>query len=119
MWIRCSDFRIPANDIINVDAPKIFVANNVANMVLQSDNNLMSALQYAVQFLKISHFLVVRHYECCGIRASMSKTAMPPPLGQWISNKHIVYQLHKLTWMQYKIQKRHRLLVELNVVEQA
>jgi len=120
MWIGCSDSRIPANEMINVDAGKIFVANNVANMVVESDNNLMSTLQYAVQFLKIKHILVVGHYECGGIRASMSKTAMPPPLGQWISNIQKVYQLHKseLDAIQDP-HERHRLLVELNVVEQA
>lgn len=119
MWIGCSDARVPANDIIGEDTGSVFVVRNVANMIVSTDTNLMSALQYAVDYLKIPHILVVGHYDCGGIRASMEKKDHVPPLENWLRNIRDVYRLHRteLDVIQDP-EERHRRLVELNVKEQ-
>jgi len=120
MWIGCADARVPANEIMNMDAGTVFVARNVANMVVESDTNLMSALQYAVQFLKVKQILVVGHYDCGGIRASMNPTILPPPLGKWIANVKKVYKHHQEELQVIEdLEERHRKMVEFNVIEQA
>lgn len=84
--LGCSDARVPANEIMGQMPGTVFVARNVANMVVSTDFNLMSALQYAVNYLKVSHIMVVGHYECGGIKASMNRNDHVAPLESWLRN---------------------------------
>lgn len=118
-WIGCSDARVPANEIIGEDAGSVFVVRNVANMVVNTDFNLMAALQYAVDVLHIPHIIVCGHYECGGVRASVERKDHVPPLENWLRNIRDVYRLHKDELNSIADpEARHRRLVELNVIEQ-
>jgi len=119
LWIGCSDARVPANEIMGEDAGSVFQVRNVANMVIGTDFNLMSALQYAVAVLKIPHIIVCGHYDCGGVRASIENRDHVPPLENWLRNIRDVYRLHR-TELDAIVdpEDRHRRLVELNVVEQ-
>ena len=100
-------------------AGSVFVARNVANMVVNTDSNLMSALQYAVAYLKIPHIIVCGHYECGGVRASVTQYNHMPPLENWLRNIRDVYRTHRIELDRIKDpEERHRRLVELNVKEQ-
>lgn len=119
LWIGCADARVPANEIMGEDVGSVFVVRNVANMVVNTDFNLMSALQYAVDYLKIPHIIVCGHYDCGGVRASVETKDHVPPLENWLRNIRDVYRLHRdeLDAIQDP-EARHRRLVELNVEEQ-
>lgn len=119
MWIGCADARVPANEIMGEDAGEVFCVRNVANMVVATDFNLMAALQYAVNVLKVPHIVVCGHYDCGGIRASTQVKDHVPPLENWLRNIRDVYRLHRgeLDAIDDS-EKRHRRLVELNVIEQ-
>jgi hypothetical protein len=84
--LGCSDARVPANEIMGEPPGSVFVARNVANMVVTTDMNLMSALQYAVNVLKVPHIIVCGHYDCGGVRASMVRKDHVPPLENWLRN---------------------------------
>eukprot|EP00549_Striatella_unipunctata_P019744 CAMPEP_0118719336 /NCGR_PEP_ID=MMETSP0800-20121206/29413_1 /TAXON_ID=210618 ORGANISM="Striatella unipunctata, Strain CCMP2910" /NCGR_SAMPLE_ID=MMETSP0800 /ASSEMBLY_ACC=CAM_ASM_000638 /LENGTH=350 /DNA_ID=CAMNT_0006626683 /DNA_START=1 /DNA_END=1053 /DNA_ORIENTATION=- len=119
MWIGCSDARVPANEVMGEDAGSVFVVRNVANMVVNTDFNLMSALQYAVTVLKVPHIIVCGHYDCGGVRASMEAKDHVPPLENWLRNIRDVYRLHRVELDAIDDpEERHRRLVELNVIEQ-
>jgi carbonic anhydrase len=119
LWIGCADARVPANEVMGEDAGPVFVVRNVANMVVNTDFNLMSALQFAVDYLKIPHIIVCGHYDCEGVRASMLTKDHVPPLENWLRNIRDVYRLHRVQLDAIKDpEQRHRRLVELNVVEQ-
>mmetsp|Transcript_42087 Transcript_42087/g.62315 ORF Transcript_42087/g.62315 Transcript_42087/m.62315 type:complete len:297 (-) Transcript_42087:559-1449(-) len=119
MWIGCADARVPAEVITGEDAGSIFVVRNVANLVVNTDFNLMSALQYAVKELKVPHIVVCGHYNCGGIRAAMEQRDHSSPLENWLRNIRDVYRIHRKELDAIKDpEKRHRRLVELNVVEQ-
>lgn len=119
MWIGCADARVPANEIMGEDAGSVFVARNVANLVVNTDINLMAALQFAVNSLQVTHIIVCGHYDCGGVRASMEKKDHMPPLENWLRNIRDVYRLHREELDAIKnAEARHRRLVELNVIEQ-
>jgi carbonic anhydrase len=86
MWIGCADARVSPDVIIGEDAGNVFVHRNVANMVVNTDTNLMSALQYGVGYLKVKHIIVCGHYECGGVRAAEANNDFQAPLELWLRN---------------------------------
>lgn len=119
LWIGCSDSRVPANEITGTQPGEIFVHRNVANLVINTDVNLLSVLDYAVNHLKVKHVIVCGHYGCGGIKAATTKTDFKPVLNMWLRNIKDVYRLHRdeLDGIRDEEQRCDR-LVELNVREQ-
>jgi len=119
LWIGCSDSRVPANEITNTQPGEIFVHRNVANLVIHTDVNLLSVLEYAVVHLKVKHVIVCGHYGCGGVKAAMTNHDFKQVLNMWLRNIKDVYRLHtdELANIQDEEQKFDR-LVELNVIEQ-
>jgi carbonic anhydrase len=119
LWIGCSDSRVPANEITGTQPGEIFVHRNVANMVIHTDVNLLSVLDYAVTHLKVRHIIVCGHYGCGGIKAAMTNHDFKYVLNMWLRNIKDVYRLHReeleaITDEESRCDK----LVELNVQEQ-
>jgi len=119
MWIGCADARITADRIIDVAQGDMFVARNVANLVVHTDVNLMSAVTYAVDVLEVEHIIVCGHYDCGGVKASLLNVDHQAPLENWLRNIRDVRRMHfdELEAIKDPVQKQHR-LVELNVQEQ-
>ena len=119
LWIGCSDSRVPANEITNTQPGEIFVHRNVANLVINTDVNLLSVLDFAVNHLHVKHVIVCGHYGCGGIKASMSKVDYQPVLNMWLRNIKDVHRIHRdeLEKIKDEDEKCDR-LVELNVQEQ-
>lgn len=119
LWIGCSDSRVPANEITNTQPGEIFVHRNVANLVIHTDVNLLSVLDYAVSHLKVKHVIVCGHYGCGGIKAAMTNHDYKQVLNMWLRNIKDVYRLHQeeLEAIEDEESKTDR-LVELNVKEQ-
>jgi carbonic anhydrase len=119
LWIGCSDSRVPANEITGTQPGEIFVHRNVANLVINTDVNLLSVLDYAVNHLKVKHVIVCGHYGCGGVKASMTNTDFKPVLNMWLRNIKDVYRLHReeLDGIKEEGQRVDR-LTELNVTEQ-
>ena len=119
LWIGCSDSRVPANEITNTQPGEIFVHRNVANLVVHTDVNLLSVLDYAVSHLKVKHVIVCGHYGCGGIKAAMTNHDFKQVLNMWLRNIKDVYRLHRdeLEMIMDEEAKCDR-LVELNVIEQ-
>jgi carbonic anhydrase len=119
LWIGCSDSRVPANEVTGTQPGEIFVHRNVANLVVNTDVNLLSVLSYAVGHLKVKHIIVCGHYGCGGVRASMTKTDFRPVLNMWLRNIKDVYRLHREELDAIEnIDQRADRLTELNVKEQ-
>lgn len=118
LWIGCSDSRVPANEITNTLPGEIFVHRNIANMVVHSDMNLLSVLDYAVNQLKVKHVIVCGHYGCGGVKAAMQNGQFGI-VDNWLRFIKDVYRLHasELDKIQ-DMEKRFDRLVELNVAEQ-
>jgi carbonic anhydrase len=118
LWIGCSDSRVPANEITNTPPGEIFVHRNVANLVVQTDLNLMSVLQYAVEVLEVKHVIVCGHYGCGGVLAAMNNHHFGI-INKWISGIKDVYRFHRTELESISdLEIRSNLLVELNVREQ-
>ncbi len=119
LWIGCSDSRVPANEITGTQPGEIFVHRNVANLVINTDVNLLSVLDYAVNHLKVRHVIVCGHYGCGGVKASITNHDFQPLLNMWLRNIKDVIRLHRpeLDAIQDEELKADR-LVELNVQEQ-
>jgi carbonic anhydrase len=118
LWIGCSDSRVPANEITGTAPGEIFVQRNIANMVIHTDLNLLSVLQYAVEVLKVKHIIVCGHYGCGGVKAAMSHKSFGI-INKWLRNIKDVYRLHEDELMAIADEdKRVDRLVELNVQEQ-
>ena len=119
LWIGCSDSRVPADKITGTQPGEIFVHRNIANMVVHTDVNLLSVLDYAVNHLKVNHVIVCGHYGCGGIKAAMTNHDYKYILNMWLRNIKDVYRLHReeLTAIADE-EARTDKLVELNVMEQ-
>ncbi len=118
LWIGCSDSRVPANEITGTQPGEIFVHRNIANMVVHTDLNLLSVLQYAVEYLKVKHVIVCGHYGCGGVKAAMSNRSLGI-INKWLRNIKDVYRLHRKEINALATEEeRFDRLVELNVMEQ-
>jgi carbonic anhydrase len=118
LWIGCADSRVPANQITGTLPGEIFVHRNIANMVIHTDMNMLSVLDYAVNHLKVKHIIVCGHYGCGGVEAAMHNKSLGL-INKWIRNIKEVYkdnytELKKIT----DERKRFDRLVELNVIAQ-
>mgnify|MGYP001130333001 CR=1 FL=1 len=118
LWIGCSDSRVPANEITGTQPGEIFVHRNVANMVVHTDLNLLTVLDYAVRALKVEHIIVCGHHGCGGVRAAMTHHDMGIA-NKWLRNIKDVYRFHRqeVDGIISDDQKIDR-MVELNVQEQ-
>lgn len=118
LWIGCSDSRVPANEITNTQPGEIFVHRNIANLVVHTDVNLLSVLDYAVTHLKVKHVIVCGHYGCGGVKASMGNTDFNQVLNMWLRNIKDVYTQYADDLSALNEQDKFDRLVELNVQEQ-
>ncbi|WP_436515599.1 carbonic anhydrase [Ekhidna sp. To15] len=118
LWIGCSDSRVPANEITGTESGEIFVHRNIANQVIHSDTNMLSVLQYAVEYLHVKHVIVCGHYGCGGVKAAMD-TQYVGLVGRWLAHIKDIFQVNKEKLDQIKDpEAREKRMVELNVVEQ-
>ena len=118
LWIGCSDSRVPANEITGTQPGEIFVHRNIANMVVHTDLNLLSVLQYAVEVLHVKHIIVCGHYGCGGVKAALTQHSLGI-INKWLRNIKDVYRYHReeidgLETDEQRVDK----LIELNVTEQ-
>jgi len=118
LWIGCSDSRVPANEITKTQSGEIFVHRNIANLVVHTDSNMLSVLEYAVKYLEVKHIIVCGHYGCGGVYASMSNT-YHGFVDNWLCNIKDVYHKNSAELDAIKNQTdRANRLTELNVIEQ-
>ena len=118
LWIGCSDSRVPANEIIGAKPGEVFVHRNIANMVIHSDMNMLSVLDYAVNVLKVKHVIVCGHYGCGGIKAAMGNQSIGI-IDNWIRHIKDIYRLHHVYLDSIvKQEDRFNAFVEINVKEQ-
>mgnify|MGYP000639484289 FL=1 len=118
LWIGCSDSRVPANQITGLEPGEVFVHRNVANMVVHTDLNLLTVLEYAVHHLKVKHVIVCGHYGCGGVKASMTNHNFGI-INKWLRNIKDVYRFHRDEIDSIKDEEgRVNRMVELNVQEQ-
>ena len=117
MWIGCSDSRVPANQITGLEPGEVFVHRNVANVVVPTDLNCLSTIQYAVDMLKVEHLMVVGHYGCGGVLAALSGTRVGLA-DNWLRHIKDVGSRHKPLLDATDAEHRVSLLCELNVIEQ-
>jgi carbonic anhydrase len=118
LWIGCSDSRVPANEIIGAKAGEVFVHRNIANMVVHTDMNMLSVLDYAVNVLKVKHVIVCGHFGCGGVKAAMGNDSIGI-IDNWIRHIKNVYRLHE-TYLNSIEDPTDRFnkFVEVNVKEQ-
>ena len=117
MWIGCSDSRVPANQITGLDPGEVFVHRNVANVVVPSDLNCLSTIQFAVDQLKIEHLMVVGHYGCGGVKAALTNQRVGLA-DNWLRHIKDVRDRHAAILEATAPEDRHDVLCELNVIEQ-
>jgi carbonic anhydrase len=118
LWIGCSDSRVPATQIVDLPPGEIFVHRNVANVVVHTDLNALSTIQFAVDVLKVEHILVVGHYGCGGVHASMMNTRVGLA-DNWLRHVGDVASKHADLLASIELESlRHATLCELNVIEQ-
>ena len=117
MWIGCADSRVPANEITGLDPGEIFVHRNVANVVVHSDLNALSTIQFAVEHLKVEHIMVVGHYGCAGVRAAMRGIRVGLA-DNWLRHVHDVRLRHRKRLDHLDFDDQENILCEMNVIEQ-
>ena len=119
LYIGCSDSRVPANEIMGLEPGEVFVHRNIANLVNNTDLNVMSVINYAVKHLDIKHIIVCGHYNCGGVKAAMIPKDMGI-LNPWLRTIRDVYRMHAAELDAITDERlRYNRLVELNVKEQA
>lgn len=118
LWIGCSDSRVPANQLLGLLPGDIFVHRNIANLVVHTDLNCMSVIQYAVDVLKVKHIIVTGHYGCGGIKTALENTTHGL-IDYWLRNIKDTYQKHRRKFnSQMNQEQKVDYLCELNVIEQ-
>ncbi len=118
LWIGCSDSRVPAEDVTGTNPGELFVHRNVANLVVHTDFNILSVLQYAVDVLEVKHIIVCGHYGCGGVRTAMSRKDLGL-INKWLRHIKDVYRFHAAELDAITDEHaRYDRLVELNVIEQ-
>ena len=118
LWIGCSDSRVPANQITGLDPGEVFVHRNVANVVVHTDLNCLSVIQYAVDVLKVQHIIVCGHYGCGGVKSALDGDRLGL-INNWLRHIEDVRDKHRsLIAVQKSAQARWNRLCELNVIEQ-
>ena len=117
MWIGCADSRVPANEITGLDPGEVFVHRNVANVVVHSDLNALSTIQFAVEHLKVQHIMVVGHYGCAGVRAAMRGIRVGLA-DNWLRHVQDVRLRHRKRLDHLPPEEQEDILCEMNVIEQ-
>lgn len=117
LWIGCADSRVPANQIVNLPPGEVFVHRNIANVVVHTDLNCLSVIQYAIEVLKIEHIIVCGHYGCGGIKAAMENQEHGL-IDNWLRHIRDVGRFHADTLNKLDEHERFDRLCELNVIEQ-
>ncbi len=117
LWIGCSDSRVPANQVIGLAPGEVFVHRNVANVVVHTDLNAMSVIQFAVDVLKVEHIMVVGHYGCGGVLAVLREQRVGLA-DHWLRHVHDVKMRHRGRLMHLCDPEREDALCEVNVIEQ-
>ncbi len=119
LWIGCSDSRVPANQITGLRPGEVFVHRNVANLVVHTDFNCLSVIQYAVEVLKVKHIIVCGHYGCGGVLSALRDQKLGL-IDNWLRNIRDIQEKHEALLQHYPDEnKRHAALCELNIIEQA
>jgi carbonic anhydrase len=118
LWIGCSDSRVPANQITGTHPGEIFVHRNIANLVINTDVNLLSVLEYAVSVLKVKHIIVCGHYGCGGVKAALTNNDYKQVLNMWLRNIKDVHRLYRDEIDALDGEARVNRLIELTVKEQ-
>jgi carbonic anhydrase len=117
LWIGCSDSRVPANQIVGLLPGEVFVHRNVANLVIHTDFNCLSVIQFAVEILKVEHIMVVGHYGCGGVKAALESNQLGL-IDNWLRHIKDIYSRHEGKLQLLSEEERHNRLCELNVIEQ-
>lgn len=117
LWIGCADSRVPANEIMGLLPGEVFVHRNVANLVIHTDMNCLSVLQYAVEVLHVKHILVTGHYGCGGVKAALDNRELGL-IDNWLRHLKDIYRLYQDEFDGLDDEQKLNLLCELNVVEQ-
>ena len=117
LWIGCSDSRVPANEIVDLPPGQLFVHRNVGNVVVHTDLNCLSVIQFSVDMLRVSHIIVVGHYGCSGVQAALERQRIGLS-DNWLRHIQDVHYKHVARFEDVDAAERGALLCELNVIEQ-
>lgn len=117
LWIGCSDSRVPSNQIIDLMPGEVFVHRNIANMVIHTDLNCLSVIQYAVEVLKVKHIMVVGHYGCGGVKAALGEGRLGL-IDNWLGHLRDVHRIYRDELDGLSDNEKVDRMCELNVIEQ-